>query len=743
MLGDAPRRIGRYEVIRPIAAGDTADLFLAKQVGLEGFERVVFIKRVRDDFAAEEAFVRSFLDEARLVAKLSHPNIVEVYDLGKDGEAYFVAMEYVQGRTLAKVAARAAEKGARLPPQFVVRCVSEICSGLQFAHTMVDALGRTQNIIHGAISPRKILVSFSGISKVRDFGIAKAATMLAETRVGLFKGRYAYMSPEQVRRMPLDARSDVFALGIILYELLVGSHPFKRGNSILTLTAIAEERHIEARDAATDIAPRLADIVDRALSKKRTKRFASAEELQLELEDYLTEAPRADPVEVRRIMQSLFEGDLVRGGALLDIPGVGEIILPESDGPPTQIISEDQTTIAPDDMPRVRIPTDSDTEIAPFHDQDTSYGGNIPEIDETLTSGIADEETHNFVDETTSNLGGAQLDTSVGASTGTYKDMDSALSHIFSPPSSVRDPAGDDFASEYTQPEDPQDIVPDDVSVVIPVSDSAIIQDAFLDFHPPPPKPQLVDPEPLPLDALTPLDVDPNERRPKREIVEVIRPGPQAPTEFNPGLADQAAAILAQPPVRIQHLPSIVRERYEDLDMPRVEVSSAAPAPSAPLLIPPSYNSSAKLTLPSPQELRLGETAEMALQRTPLSDALAGALSEPNVPPPVHTPLSVVQSLPLKLLLALTGILVVLAVGLLVLSMRSDGVRVNVRSSPEGASVTVNGQAQPKVTPLYFEGKAGATYQVRVEKEGFLPAIKTIQVPQGSRNVLVDVGLQK
>lgn len=723
MVGDAPRRIGRYEVIRPIAAGDTADLFLAKQVGLEGFERVVFIKRVRDDFASEEAFVRSFLEEARLVAKLSHPNIVEVYDLGKDGEAYFVAMEYVQGRTLAKIAARAHERGQRLPTSFVVRSIAEVCSGLQYAHTMVDALGRTQNIIHGAISPRKILVAFSGSSKIRDFGIAKAATMLAETRVGLFKGRYAYMSPEQVRRTPLDARSDVFALGIILYELLAGSHPFKRGNSILTLTAIAEERHPDVLEASQDIPPRLAEIIDRALSKKRTKRYASAEELQLELEDYLSDAPRADNVEARRIMQSLFADDLVPGGAMLDIPGVGEIILPESDGPPTAIIPEDATTIQPDNLPRVRIPVDLDTEIAPFHD----------------------EETSNFVDQPTNNLNIPLTDTSVGvAETGRYEDMDLNFSQVFSMQSKLEDPAGNEELSR----DEPRE---ESISVVIPVNDSAIIQDAFADFAPAPAPlkitiPEPTDPEVLPLDALTPLEndeLDPTTRRPKREIVEVARPGPQAPTEFNPGLADQAAAILAQPPVMVALLPSIVRERFEDLNAPKVEVSSAAPVPLSPVLINPSRAPS-KLSLPSPVAAppQLSETAEFALQRTPLSDALASAAATPQ-PPAAQAQSSFAQGVPLKLLLVLTGVLVVLAIGLLVLSSRGDGVRVNVRSSPEGAKVTVNGQEQLSPTPLYFEGKPGATYQVRVEKDGFITAVKVIQVPQGSRNVLVEVSLQK
>lgn len=737
-MSGAPRRIGRYEVIRPIAAGDTAELFLAKQTGLEGFERVVFIKRIRDELAAEEKFVKAFLEEARLVAKLSHPNIVEVYDLGKDGEAYFVAMEYVQGRTLTRVASRATELGARLTPPFVARCISEICAGLQFAHTMSDASGRNQRIVHGAISPRKVIVAFSGVSKLRDFGIAKAATILAETNVGLFKGRYAYLSPEQVKRMELDARSDVFALGILLYELLTGAHPFKRGNSILTLTAIAEEKHTPVADAREDLPQKLAEIVERALSKKRSKRFASAAELQAALEDYLGEAPRCDSVEIRRTMNILFEEELIPGAALLDIPGVGEVVLPESDAATVarkQIIPDDTTTIGP----KMSVPIDADTEIAPFLDQDTDLGAEA-----TLNQSFESETDIPIADIPTRNLPARE-----------ESAIEVGYSQILSDPSVIRDPA--ETGAELG-------VIPNEYSLSFSQSLSGAISDAFAEFElapvrpvSTPPKKKKEEPAPLPLEALTPLEPDPpGTPRPKREIVEVHRPGPQAPTEFRSDLADQAAAILAgvEPVVNIPHLPSIIRVRADD-DAPIEVVAPQVfniPSPPPPLTLPPREPTNPalavqKLSLPLPAQLP--ETAEFQAPRVdhgavPEPIAQLAPHHHPRPSEPIHQASTLIAGLPPKVLLAVTAALLVVAFTLLMLTMRPDsGVRVNVRSTPPNATVTVNGQTQQTQTPLTFEGKPGATYQVRVEKVGFVPAYKTIIIPLGSRNVLVEVDLQK
>jgi serine/threonine-protein kinase len=748
MVGGQPRRIGRYEVVRPIAAGDTAELFLAKQTGLEGFERIVFIKRIRDELASEEAFVRAFLDEARLVAKLAHSNIVEVYDLGKDGDAYFIAMEYVQGRTLGRLAARAREVGAQLPPQFVARCVSEICAGVHYAHTMVDSNSLPQNIVHGAITPRKIIVSFTGVSKVRDFGIAKAATILAETHVDLFKGRYSYLSPEQIKRVPLDARSDVFALGVILYELVTGSHPFKRGNSILTLTAIAEERHTPIKKARRDLSEKLTETIDRALSKKRSNRFNTAEELQLALEDYLTEAPRCDSVEVRRLMKELFNDELVPGDGVLEIPGVGEVILPEGDAPTTArkfIVPDDTTTIDP----RVNVPGDTDTEIAPLVDDATDFGKLSSDFDQEATAiPVPDAPTGQL-----GNLDDIE----------NIDEIEVGFSAMISNPVVV-DPA-ESSVSEISPISVPE-FQHSEVSVSDPDVTGAI-QDAFAEFAPAPSippddtglevpaaRPREADPIALPADALMPLDPSTDGGKPKREIKEIYRPGPQAPTEFRSDLAEQAAAALAgvvDAPVFIPTLPSIIRVRSDD-DEPKVQVVApqvfSVPPPPAAVKVSQPTPPPQKLVLPMPSEApdpRLSEsTGTMNV-----IEAVSASITPPA--PPVATPPPAAQNgaagliagLPPKLLLAVTGALLIVAFALLLLTLGGDGVRVNVRSTPEGAQITVNGQTQKDLTPCVFEGKAGATYQVRFEKEGFLPAYKTIIIPQGSRNVLVEVTLEK
>ncbi|MEL6343798.1 MAG: bifunctional serine/threonine-protein kinase/formylglycine-generating enzyme family protein [Myxococcota bacterium] len=219
-------RIGRYEVLRKIATGGMAELFVAKHVGMDGFEKVVALKRILSHLAFDEEFIAMFRDEARLVAKLNHPHIVQIYDLGKSDDSYFIAMEYIAGRNLSSIAKKARTRGESLPPVNIARCLAQACEGLYYAHTRKDAEGRGLEIIHRDVSPQNIIVSFSGSVKLVDFGIAKAASKVAHTRTGVLKGKYAYMSPEQLSAAPLSAASDVFALGAMLYEILSGIPPF-------------------------------------------------------------------------------------------------------------------------------------------------------------------------------------------------------------------------------------------------------------------------------------------------------------------------------------------------------------------------------------------------------------------------------------------------------------------------------------------------------------------------------------
>ncbi|MCB9654978.1 MAG: protein kinase [Deltaproteobacteria bacterium] len=326
-------RIGRFEVLRKIATGGMAELFLARQVGMEGFEKVVAIKRILAHLAYDEEFINMFRDEARLVAKLSHPNIVQIYDLAKADDTYFIAMEYIPGRNLSSVAKRSRAKGTPFPPEYIARCVAQACEGLHYAHTRKDMDGKPLEIVHRDVSPQNIILAFSGAVKLVDFGIAKAATKIAHTRAGVLKGKYAYMSPEQIRGEVIDARSDIFAVGIVLYELLCGRRPFEKDNSIQTLKAIVQDPHVDCRALNPNIPDALAEIIDRALVKDPRRRFQSAQETQIALEDFVSASPiRSNNIAISRWVTDLFAEELSkeRGGTVL-LPGLGEVILPEVD----------------------------------------------------------------------------------------------------------------------------------------------------------------------------------------------------------------------------------------------------------------------------------------------------------------------------------------------------------------------------------------------------------------------------
>ena len=329
-------RIGRYEVLRKIATGGMAELFLAKQVGMEGFERVVAIKRILAHLAYDEEFINMFRDEARIVAKLTHPNIVQIYDLGKSDDTYFIAMEYIPGRNLSSVAKKARALNEKLPPAYIARCVAQACEGLHYAHTRSDMNGRPLKIVHRDVSPQNIIVSFEGTVKLVDFGIAKAATKIAHTRAGVLKGKYAYMSPEQIRGEEVDARSDLFAGGIVLYELLCGRRPFEKENSIQTLKSIVQERHRDCRELNADIPDALAAIIDKALEKDRNRRYQDAQELQIALEDFVIGGEeRVNNLTIKTWVTGLFEEELSQeqGGTVV-FQGIGEVILPEADEEP-------------------------------------------------------------------------------------------------------------------------------------------------------------------------------------------------------------------------------------------------------------------------------------------------------------------------------------------------------------------------------------------------------------------------
>ncbi len=330
---DLPARIDRYEPLKRLAVGGMAEIFLAKQSGLEGFEKVVVLKRILPHLASDEEFVSMFLDEARIAAKLSHPNVVQIYDLGKADNTYYIAMEYVSGRNVQHLINKQQQLGGHLPVEHVARIMAGVCDGLFYAHGRKDYDGKPLNIVHRDISPQNILVSFAGGVKVVDFGIAKASTQLAQTRAGVLKGKYAYMSPEQVRGAKVDHRSDIFALGLVMYEMLTGMRAFERDNSLKTLKAIVQEKPLNPREMNPDIPMEVVKLLSKALEKNPDRRYKSAQEMQLAIEDWLEQSPKkSNNVRLSRFLYDLFDDELNSAEGTLVVKGVGQVIVPTSQG---------------------------------------------------------------------------------------------------------------------------------------------------------------------------------------------------------------------------------------------------------------------------------------------------------------------------------------------------------------------------------------------------------------------------
>jgi tRNA A-37 threonylcarbamoyl transferase component Bud32 len=279
--------IGKYKLLRLIASGGMAEVYLARQAGAAGFEKLVCLKRILPHLARDRQFVEMFLNEARLAARLDHPNIVSIYDLGEANGNYFIAMEFIDGPSLRAVAKRARERGEQLPIAEVVKIVSMAAGGLHYAHDLADADGRPLGLVHRDISPDNILVHRNGMAKVVDFGIAKAANSSGRTRTGALKGKVAYMPPEQLRGDPLDRRADVFALGVVLYEMIAGRRPWEGDSDVSLIGQIMTEEPKPLSALRPDAPAGLTAVLDRALAKEREARYSSCHDLQADLEALL------------------------------------------------------------------------------------------------------------------------------------------------------------------------------------------------------------------------------------------------------------------------------------------------------------------------------------------------------------------------------------------------------------------------------------------------------------------------
>ena len=300
--------VGRYVVRRKIAEGGMAEIFLAASRGPEGFEKEVVIKRVRSALASDPSFVQMFIAEARVASKLNHPNIVHIFDFDQHGDSYYLAMEYVRGKSLAEIQRRTRELGSPVRPVLAAQIALEVARGLSYAHRMTDH-GRALNLVHRDVTPHNVLISFDGSVKLTDFGIAKAGNRAST--VGMLKGKFAYMSPEQARADVVDARTDIFALGITLWELLTQGRLFDGDSDVAVLRAV-QERPIEAPSLLNpEVDAELSAIVLKALERQPSMRYQTAHEFERALQQYVirhTGSP--EDSDVGLFLRSLFPEEL-------------------------------------------------------------------------------------------------------------------------------------------------------------------------------------------------------------------------------------------------------------------------------------------------------------------------------------------------------------------------------------------------------------------------------------------------
>ena len=279
---DVGSSYGKYFLLKKLAAGGMGEIFLAKQQGPAGFEKILVVKKILHHLTENKEFVELFLGEARLAARMNHRNIVQVLELGEQDGTYFIAMEYVSGKSLRDVVDLTTKRKEKLHAELCRTIAEQICDGASYAHNLTDITGRSLNIIHRDLNPQNVLISYTGDVKVIDFGIAKSEMSTVKTEAGMIKGKFVYMSPEQSLAKKLDKRSDLFAIGISLYEMLTGINPFHKNNIVLTLEAIQRYEPPPPSEYDPSYAP-FDPIIAKALAKDRDRRYSDAGEMQDDL----------------------------------------------------------------------------------------------------------------------------------------------------------------------------------------------------------------------------------------------------------------------------------------------------------------------------------------------------------------------------------------------------------------------------------------------------------------------------
>ena len=302
----SPQKYGKYLLLERIAVGGMAEIFRAKKLGAEGFEKELVIKRVLPHFAEDDSFVTMFKDEARIASNLNHANICQVFEFDQLEDSFYLAMEYIAGQDLKRLTDVGRKREFPLTVTQITWIGAQVAAGLHYAHTKEYA-GKPLNIIHRDVTPHNIMVSVGGNVKLMDFGIAKAAARSTRTQAGTVKGKCAYMSPEQARGRDLDGRSDVFALGIVMWEALTGQRLFLGETEFETLSNVLKRQIPDVRTFKADVPPRLKEILDKALAREADERYEHAAAFERDLLGFFYGSCDPNKVLLGETIKYLFE----------------------------------------------------------------------------------------------------------------------------------------------------------------------------------------------------------------------------------------------------------------------------------------------------------------------------------------------------------------------------------------------------------------------------------------------------
>ncbi|UCH95781.1 MAG: protein kinase [Candidatus Aminicenantes bacterium] len=315
--------VGDYEILGLIGRGGMAEIYKAKKKGVKGFEKIIALKKILSGYGADAKYIEMFVDEAKIAAELSHPNIIQIYDLGKKDDYYFIAMEYISSKDLRVILQKLAQSQRIMPEALSIYLVIKVLEALNYAHAARDSSGKKLDIVHRDVSPPNILVAYDGNIKLTDFGVSKASIKMHQTLAGALKGKVLYMSPEQAKGEDnIDYRSDLYSVGIILFELITGEKLFLGSSEIGTLKKVQEGKIIKPSQIKKDIEPELEFIILKALNKDRTKRYQRALDMIKDLEAYMMHQYESAPeaAHIAHFICNLFKDEIIKEGIEINLP---------------------------------------------------------------------------------------------------------------------------------------------------------------------------------------------------------------------------------------------------------------------------------------------------------------------------------------------------------------------------------------------------------------------------------------